>query len=200
MYFDIGANIGKWSLENINHCKKIITIEASPITFKKLVDNCKNDNIILLNYAVCNNGNDITFYRADCDTLSTINKEWLTAETSRCHNHHYTDIKCKTITIDKLIEQYGLPDKIKIDVEGGEYECICSLTQKVKLLCFEWASETNTIIFNCINYLYNLGYTQYYIQMLDNYSFRPQDNDINTIKTKLSNTIPKQDWGMIWCK
>lgn len=22
----------------------------------------------------------------------------------------------------------------------------------------------------------------------------------NTIKTKLLNTIPKQDWGMIWCK
>jgi hypothetical protein len=50
---------------------------------------------------------------------------------------------------------------------------------------------------------YNLGYTEYYIQMEDNYLFRPQDNDfydISTIKTKLSNTIPKQDWGMIWCK
>jgi FkbM family methyltransferase len=204
MYFDIGANIGKWSLANINQCKKIITIEASPITFNKLVDNCKNDKIILLNYAVCNNnGNDITFYQAESDTLSTINKEWLTAESSRFYNHRYTEINCKTITIDKLIEQYGLPDMIKIDVEGGEYECICSLTQKVKLLCFEWASETNIITFNCIDYLYNLGYTQYYIQIFDDYSFRPQDNDfydINTIKTKLSNTIPKEDWGMIWCK
>lgn len=204
MYFDIGANIDKWSLANINQCKKIITIEASPITFNKLVDNCKNDKIILLNYAVCNNnGNDITFYQAESDTLSTINKEWLTAESSRFYNHRYTEINCKTITIDKLIEQYGLPDMIKIDVEGGEYECICSLTQKVKLLCFEWASETNIITFNCIDYLYNLGYTQYYIQIFDDYSFRPQDNDfydINTIKTKLSNTIPKEDWGMIWCK
>jgi len=48
-----------------------------------------------------------------------------------------------------------------------------------------------------------LGYTQYYIQMMDNYVFRPNDNDfydINTVKTKLSVTIPKQDWGMIWCK
>jgi hypothetical protein len=34
-------------------------------------------------------------------------------------------------------------------------------------------------------------------------AYRPQENDfydINTIKTKLLNTIPKQDWGMIWCK
>jgi FkbM family methyltransferase len=204
MYFDIGSNIGCWSLANINRCDKIISIEASPITFGRLVHNCNNDKIILLNYAVCNNnGNDITFYQAKCDVLSTINKDWLTKKTSRFYNHPYTKIICKTITIDKLIEQYGLPDLIKIDVEGGEYECITSLTQKVKLLCFEWASEVNDINFKCIDYLYNLGYTQFYIQNDDNYLYRPQDNDfydISTIKTKLSNTIPRKDWGMIWCK
>ena len=204
MYFDIGSNIGSWSLENINLCDKIISIEASTITFTRLVNNCKNDKIILLNYAVCNNNDDdITFYQANCDLLSTINKDWLTKDTSRFYNHPYIEITCKTITIDKLIEQYGMPDLIKIDVEGGEYECITSLTQKVQMLCFEWASETNVITFKCIDYLLNLGYTQFYIQNGDNYLFRPQDNDfydIYTIKTKLSNTIPKEDWGMIWCK
>ena len=46
MYFDIGSNIGKWSLSNINQCDKIISIEASPITFNKLVNNCKNNKIL----------------------------------------------------------------------------------------------------------------------------------------------------------
>jgi FkbM family methyltransferase len=162
MYFDIGSNIGNWALANINYCDKIISIEASPITFNKLVNHCKDDKIVLLNYAVCNNnGNDITFYQAECDLVSTMNKDWLTSNTSRFYNHPYTEITCKTITIDKLIEQYGLPDLIKIDVEGGEYECISSLTQKVNLLCFEWASETNILTFNCIDYLFNLGYTKF---------------------------------------
>ncbi len=204
MYFDIGSNVGLWSLANIHQCNKIISIEASPITFKRLIDNCKNDNIVLLNYAVCNNNcNDITFYHAHSDTLSTINKEWLTSNSSRFYTYPYTEIICKSITIDMLIEKYGLPELIKIDVEGGEYECITSLTQKVKLLCFEWASEVNYITFKCIDYLLHLGYTQFHIQNGDNYLFRPQDNDfydISVIKTKLSNTIPKEDWGMIWCK
>lgn len=204
MFFDIGANIGSWALANINQCNKIIAVEASPITFNRLVNNCKHDKIILVNYAVCNNnGNDITFYQAECDTVSTINKDWLTSDKSRFNNYSYTEITCKTISIDKLIEQYGLPDLIKIDVEGGEYECVSSLTQKVDLLCFEWATETNDITFKCIDYLFNLGYTQYYIQNCDNYTFRPQDNDyydIFSIKQKLLNTIPKRDWGMIWCK
>ncbi len=47
LFFDIGSNIGSWSLENITRCDKIISVEASPITFRKLVNNCKNDKIIV---------------------------------------------------------------------------------------------------------------------------------------------------------
>jgi FkbM family methyltransferase len=204
MYFDIGSNEGLWSLANINLCDKIISIEASPKTFTMLEKNCKNDKIILLNYAVCNNNcDDIIFYDAKASCISTLNKDWLTKDTCRFYNHPYREIMCKTITIDKLIEQYGIPDLIKIDVEGGEYACVSSLTQKVKLLCFEWAIELNDITFKCIDYLLNIGYTHFYIQDGDDYLFRPQDSDFYdnfTVKTKLLNTTPKPDWGMMWCK
>ena len=204
MFFDIGANIGNWTLENVDKCDKIITIEASPTTFVRLLGNCKNAKTILLNYAVCNNnGEDITFYEASCDVLSTVNKDWLTKDTSRFCGQPYREIKCKTIGIDTLIDQYGLPDLIKIDVEGGEYLCISSLTRKVKLLCFEWASETNEITYKCIDHLVNLVYLQFYIQHGDNYVFRPQDSDfydVSVLHANLLKYIPKQDWGMIWCK
>jgi FkbM family methyltransferase len=201
-YFDIGSNIGKWALANIDKCNKIISVEASPITFNKLVAHTNHNKIIPLNYAVCNNnGEDIVFYHADADTLSTLNKDWLTSKESRFYNYTYTQITCKTITIDKLIEIYGIPDLIKIDVEGGEYECISSLTKKVDQLCFEWASEVNEITFKCLDYLFTLGFTQFYLQFTDEYTFRPVEHyDINIVKDKLNNTIPKHDWGMIWCK
>ena len=200
--FDIGANIGLWSLSNVNNYDKIVSIEASPITFQKLLNNAKHDKIVLLNYAVCNNnGNDIIFYQASSDALSTINKNWLTSPESRFYNHPFIQINCKTITIDKLIEQFGMPDLIKIDVEGGEYECISSLTQKVNLLCFEWASELSSMTLNCIDYLNNLGYTEFYIQKGDDYTFLPSNfYDLNTLKKLLSNMIDKIDWGMIWCR
>lgn len=204
LVFDIGANIGNWTNANIHKYDKIVSIEASPITFKNLLQNCTNDKVIPLNYAVCNNsGNDITFYHANCSVLSTLNKDWLTSKSSRFYNEPYISIICKTITIDNLINTYGMPDLIKIDVEGGEYDCIASLTQKVNMLCFEWASEVNNITFNCIDHLYQLGFTQYYIQYCDDPTFRPSDNDfydVSTIKTKLMNTVEKVDWGMIWCK
>ena len=205
MFFDIGANIGKWSLSNVNNCNKVIAIEASPVTFKKLVDNISgNHKIIPLSYAVCNSDKEfIEFYNCSADTLSTINKDWLDSEKSRFYKqYNYNVINCKTITIDKLIEEYGTPELIKIDVEGGEFECLSSLTQKVKNICFEWASETNDITFKCIDYLETLGYTEFAIQFEDNYTYRPEfyNDDINLVKAKLYKTTPKKEWGMIWAK
>jgi FkbM family methyltransferase len=205
MYFDIGANDGKWSLANINYCDKIIAVEASPITFQKLCKSCKNnEKIIPVNYAACKNeGNDITFYECRASTLSTINKDWLENPSSRFYNHQFITSSAKTITIDKLIEQYGIPDLIKIDVECGEYECITSLTKKVDTLCFEWASEFNNITFNCINYLITLGFTKFYLQFGDEYTFKPKEEDyiqVDDIIKQLNQTVLKIDWGMVWVK
>lgn len=204
MFFDIGTNIGNWSLENLKNCKKIIAVEASPTTYNMLIKNIgSNDKITCLNYAVCNSEKEfIEFYNCSANTLSTINKEWLDSENSRFYNQNkYNVIKCKTITIDKLIQDYGLPELIKIDVEGGEFECISSLTQKVNNLCFEWASETNNITFQCIDYLESIGYNEFAIQFEDNYTYRPQFyKNINVVKEHLNKTTPKKEWGMIWAK
>lgn len=204
MFFDIGSNIGNWSLANISNCDKIISIEASPNTFNKLVNNtCNNNKIIPLNYAVCNSNEEfIEFFNCDADTLSTINRDWLDSEKCRFYKQYkYNIIKCKTITIDKLIDIYGIPDLIKIDVEGGELECLLSLTQKVNNICFEWASETNDITLKCLDYLESLGYTEFSIQYQDDYTYRPTDyKSSNYIINILNSTTPKNQWGMIWVK
>jgi len=204
MFFDIGANIGKWSLANINNCEKIIAIEASPNTYNKLVENVKNKpNIICLNYAVCNSDeNFINFYESNADTISTLNKDWLASESSRFYKHaNYTMITCKTIKIDELINQYGIPELLKMDVECGEYLCLTSLTKKINTICFEWASETNDITFKCLEHLEMLGYTEFALQFEDNYTYRPENyEELINIKNKLHKTTPKLEWGMIWAK
>jgi hypothetical protein len=112
--------------------------------------------------------------------------------------------RCKTITLDKLVDIYGIPELIKIDVEGGEYECVSSLTRKVNNLCFEWASETHEVTFKCLDHLHSIGFTKFYIQYEDNYTYRPIEEqyitDLYSIKTSIRETRPKIDWGMVWCK
>ena len=204
MYFDIGANVGKWCLENIISAEKIIALEPDPDTFNELKHATNKHNIIPLNYAVCNSTNgEVEFYKCDANTISTINLDWLANEKSRFNGRKYQKIICKTVTIDALIQTYGKPVLIKVDVEGGEYECVRSLTQKVDLLCFEWASELDDISFSCLDHLLSIGFTDFFLQHGDGYLFRPKESDftdIDNVKILLKNTVLRHHWGMIWCK
>ena len=88
-----------------------------------------------------------------------------------CNQFTYKKIKVNTITIDKLISMYGVPDLLKVDVEGAENIVLKSLTQPIKTICFEWASEWNEKTFEALNHLESLGYNKFHIQDSDNYIY-----------------------------
>lgn len=218
LFFDIGANIGAWTVANIDMQNTIVAVEPSPKAFSILKKNINNlpaslsQNVILLNYAV-NSHPTIDFYECKKHRYSTTNKDWLTDKKSRFYGKEYSTIKCNAKTLDSLITLYGMPDLIKIDVEGGEYECLKTLTQKVPQICFEWAQEFADIAYKCICYLFNLGFKLFYVQFEDIHDFKPIDNeyiklsfieqiDLEAIIKHFAKYEPKRrlDWGMIWCK
>ena len=69
--------------------------------------------------------------------------------------------KVRTITLDEMVEKYGTPDMIKIDVEGYEYEVLQGLSAKQKKICFEWHEEEEDTLYKIVEHLQNLGYSQY---------------------------------------
>jgi FkbM family methyltransferase len=209
LLFDIGANVGKWTLQNLD-TNTIIAVEASPTTYQRLVKNVTGkDSIIALNYAVTSSPEtNVTFYESKSDALSTLDKRWLEDPRSRFgvnspYNGYspYKKILVKSITLDALIAQYGVPDLLKVDVEGAENIAIRSLTQRARLLCFEWASEWNKETYECVDHLASIGYTRFHIQVEDSYDYRPSqfEHNKNSVKLALSGTKAMIDWGMIWC-
>ena len=210
LYFDIGASVGQWSLLNIQKSIKIIAVEPSPVIYKTLVENCKDKNIKCLNYAVSNEyKKEVKFY--ECKNkkhsqLSTLNKDWLCSEKSRFYGTEYTEKTCSTIKLDQIISIYGIPDLIKIDVEGSEDLVISSLTQKVKKLCFEWVEEFPLVTENSINQLIKLGFTKFYInKKTQSHVFSPKEEEYENLKiTKHTLKEIKEKFGiasgMIWAK
>ncbi len=105
-----------------------------------------------------------------------------------------------TTSLDKLIAQYGIPDTLKVDVEGAENLVLASLTQKVPVLCFEWAAEWRDKNKQCITHLAALGFSRFHIQMEDKYDYLPPAYDRTTdeVLAFFDTARDKVDWGMVW--
>lgn len=202
LIFDVGANHGAWSIANqLNNT--IIAIEASHITYQHLcAETSAYSNIHPVNYAICTGDTEyVTFYQSAYDGLSTLDESWFTDPKSRFHNWNpYHPITVRRTTLDHMIEQYGKPDYIKLDVEGSEDIALQSLSTKVDLIAFEWTSEGRDVIYRAIDHLHNLGYQKYHVQDGDEYTYMPNEYpyDYDSVKEYMKNTKDKQDFGMIF--
>ena len=146
---------------------KVIAVEANPSLC--LVKNEKN--LTLLNYLVSNQDQtELDFYVSPNSTgVSTASTEFMKnsrftkgSKNLSINSIKWNDpIKVKTITLDKMIEVYGKPDLIKIDVEGYEYDVLKGLSKKVNHICFEWHEEEYENLIKIINHLENLGYQDF---------------------------------------
>jgi hypothetical protein len=101
-----------------------------------------------------------------------------------------------------MISTFGIPDRIKIDVEGAEDKVVTSLTTKVPVLCFEWAAEWYLAFVKSIDHLSSIGFTEFHIQDGDEYDYIPPHYEYNDsqIKTIMATKQHKEDWGMIWAR
>ena len=116
--FDIGANRGDATLAGLQMGYKVIACEPAPIIYKELVKNfIYSPDVIPLKIAVSDSVGTVEFYEAVEDGLSSLNKDWLTADNMPYKDKPFRTIKVNTTTIDLLAEKYGEPDLIKIDVE-----------------------------------------------------------------------------------
>ena len=59
--------------------------------------------------------------------------------------------------VDKLVEDFGIPSFVKIDVEGFEYEVIKGLSKPVEYISLEFTPEYLESIFKSFRYLETLG-------------------------------------------
>lgn len=169
LIFDIGFNEGRFTKVCLDKFPnvRVIGVEANP----NLCKFKENGNVLLLNYLVSDiNDKDTDFFIEHTQNgISTASVDFIRNSrfTKGSKNlpvnsaNWSSPIKIKSISLDKMIEIYGVPDLIKIDVEGYEYNVINGLSKKVKDICFEWHEEEHENLFKIIGHLEKLGYEKF---------------------------------------
>ena len=137
LVFDIGANIGRMTTTYLSLGARVVAVEPQSVCVdEELRPKFGADERVAIVHAACGaeiGETTITTY-GHGSTISTIVPDHYWQKNGPWENtpHDGSEVVEMT-TLDALIAEYGVPDFIKIDVEGYEYQVLCGLSQFVPL-------------------------------------------------------------------
>jgi len=164
--FDIGAHVGDRVASFRRLGARIVAVEPQPamVMVLKLFYGRSADVAIEAVAVGRRVGTTSMLINADNPTVSTASPEFVSAardapgwETQRWTNA----VPVPVTTLDALIDKYGAPAFIKIDVEGFEEEALQGLTHAVKALSFEFTIIQRHVALACIERCITLGYMRF---------------------------------------
>ena len=133
--FDVGANRGQSSEVFLDVGARVIAFEPQTDLHAEIRQVCRrNRDLKIIPLGLGSKVEDLTFFIADYDQVASFRDDW--------EGQRIGEATISVSTLDIQIEQHGVPDYCKIDVEGWEYEVLSGLTRPIPLISFEYhASE-----------------------------------------------------------
>jgi FkbM family methyltransferase len=162
LVFDIGAHVGDRisSLRRLG--ARVVAVEPQPGAMRALrLIHGRDRNVTLLQVAAGDVVGEITLLvNTNNPTVSTASQDFIAAADGasgwegQSWDHRIT---VPALTLDTLIAAHGLPNFVKIDVEGFEDRVLAGLSRPVKLLSFEFTTIQRDIAHKCLIKLASLG-------------------------------------------
>ncbi len=146
LIFDIGANDGHKTVVFCKLADKVVACDPDPFNTGILKTRFRNNNLVSIEAVAVTDhiGKSELYIEKPGSALNSINPQWKTILEEEHNNRwnepvKFTDklITVPATTLDKLIDKYGIPDYIKIDVEGNEKNVLKGLTHPVRYISYE---------------------------------------------------------------
>ena len=201
LVFDVGCKIGKMTDLFLEAGAEVICVEPFPPNVKTMRDKYGN-RILVVETAVADQEGQITLYFSEQDKINpslvpaTFNLQF---GKGKIHNR---SMRVKMTTLDALMEQFGRPAFIKLDIEGSEYQALLGMSEPVPALCFEFGMGYIGEAWKCIRRLgqmgYEFNYTEGHHGEFDLDEWVPADGF--GFKIPRRNKDGKHTWGNIFAR
>ena len=160
--FDIGAHVGDRTASFLRLGASVVAVEPQPHVFRALrLIHGRNPRAVLTCAAVGATKGEIEMYVNSVNpTVSTASRDLVIAApfmTGWKDQVWDFAIRVPVVTLDELVAEYGVPEFIKIDVEGHEAEVLMGLNVPIQALSFEFTTIQRSVAYACIDCLNQIG-------------------------------------------
>jgi FkbM family methyltransferase len=167
LIYDVGMHNGDDTVYYLRKGYKVVSIEADPTLVEKAKQKFSNfirdGQLIILNCGITKETGFADFF------INEVNAVWNSFDetiTSRDHlPYHKIQVPC--FRFRDILQQYGVPYYLKIDIEGNDYLCVADLD--LQDLPTYVSVEATSI--DLLTQLYTIGYTKF--KCIDQHTLLP---------------------------
>lgn len=203
--FDIGANRGNRVDAFLKaNASLVVAIEPQALCTKELVRRFgANGHCVVREIAVGAKAGMATLYKSGIDTLSTFSPKYIEQMREIFKGNRWIEAESIHLTtLDQLIEEFGIPEFCKIDVEGYEREVLQGLSQRVGMLSFEFHSYRVDDSIFCVEHLNRIGMSEFNLSYGESLNFEltrwVPATEIQQILSQHETQLPV--WGDIYAR
>ena len=161
LVFDVGANVGSWTAVLRSMGCRVVAVEPQPDCVERLRRRFADDPLVsVVAGAVAGVPGDAELFVAQGSEHATTSRKWIDDMVARGGFQLSYWEKITTVTawtLDDLIDDFGEPDYVKLDIEGSEPAALRGLSHSVPLVSFEAHGETTDDVEACVLRLSELG-------------------------------------------
>jgi FkbM family methyltransferase len=159
--FDIGANVGNRTRVFVELAKVVVAVEPQESCMGILQSEFQgNPKVRLVCKAVGAQEGEAKINICPASTISSMSKPWMEAvqKSGRFGGLRWTESQSVGVTtLDRLMQEFGYPSFIKVDVEGYELEVLKGLSKPPQALSYEFTPEYLDDALGCSERLHQIG-------------------------------------------